>query len=152
MNFKFSFFLISDLIIFFILSIYNAVVQQIDQKYTATFSTFLFCNDTNRPPVVFMYNHYVPLIIFSKKSKNKAIRKQTTIAFNQGLPGRKGKLNMVSSTFANKYAVVRSFGSSSIVGCSEKSSVITKRFESHSELVSSSLKMKVLKKKFLLRN
>ena len=54
MNFKFSFFLISDLIIFFILSIYNAVVQQVDQKYTATFSTFLFSNDTNRPPVVFM--------------------------------------------------------------------------------------------------
>ena len=97
-----------------------------------------------------MYNHYVPLIIFSKKSKNKAIRKQTTIAFNQGLPGRKGKLNMVSSTFANKYAVVRSFGSSSIVGCSEKSSDVTKSFESHSELVSSSLEMKVIKKKFLL--
>ena len=47
-------------------------------------------------------------------------------------------------------AVVRRFGSSSIVGCSEKSSVITKSFESHFELDSSSLEMKVLKKKFLL--
>ena len=59
---------------------------------------------------------------------------------------------MITSTFANKYAVVKSFGSSSIVGCSEKSSVITKSFESHSELVSSNLKMKLLKKKFLLIN
>ena len=59
---------------------------------------------------------------------------------------------MIISTVANNYVVVKSFGSSSIVGCSEKSSVITKRFESHSELVSSSLKMKVLKKKFLLKN
>ena len=48
------------------------------------------------------------------------------------------------------HAVVRRFGSSSIVGCSEKSSVITKSFESHFELDSSSLEMKVLKKKFLL--
>ena len=34
------------------------------------------------------------------------------------LPGKKGKLNMITSTVANKYAVVRSFGSSSIVGLS----------------------------------
>ena len=59
---------------------------------------------------------------------------------------------MITSTAANKYAVVRSFGSSSIVGCSEKSCVITKSFESYPELVSFSLKMKVLKKKFLLMN
>ena len=98
-----------------------------------------------------MYNHYVLLFIFSKKSKNESIWKQTTIIFNHGLPGRKGKLNMITSTFANKYAVARSFGCSSIVGCSEKSSVITKSFESHSELVSSSLEMEVLKK-FLLIN
>ena len=59
---------------------------------------------------------------------------------------------MITSTVANKYAVVRSFGSSSILGCSEKSSVITKSFESYSELVSSSLEMKVVKKKFLSMN
>ena len=55
-----------------------------------------------------------------------AIRKRTTITFNQGLRGRKGKLNMITSMFANKHVVERSFGSSSILGCSEKSSVITK--------------------------
>ena len=58
---------------------------------------------------------------------------------------------MLTSTVINKYAAVRSFGSSSIAGCSEKSSVITKSFKSYSELVSSSLEMKVLKT-FLLRN
>ena len=47
---------------------------------------------------------------------------------------------------------MRSFGSSSIVGSSEKSSAIRKSFESYSELVSSSLEMKVLKKKFLGNN
>ena len=57
-----------------------------------------------------------------------------------------------TSTAANKYAVVRSFGSSLVAGCSEKSSVNTKSFESYSELVSSSLEMKVLKKKFLGMN
>ena len=56
---------------------------------------------------------------------------------------------MITSTVANKYAVVRSFGSSSIIGCSEKASIITKIFESYSELVPSSLEIKVLKKKFL---
>ena len=65
-----------------------------------------------------MYSHYVPLIIFfPKNAKNKAIKKQTTITFNQGLPGRKGKLNMIISSVANKYADVRSFGFCSIVGC-----------------------------------
>ena len=43
---------------------------------------------------------------------------------------------MITSTAANKYAVVRSFGPSSIVVCSEKSSIITQSFESYSELVS----------------
>ena len=51
---------------------------------------------------------------------------------------------MITFTAANKYAVVRSFGYSSFVGCSRKSSVITKIFESYSEVVSSSLKMKAL--------
>ena len=59
---------------------------------------------------------------------------------------------MITSPVANKYTVVRSFGSSSIVGCSEKSSVTTKSFEFYSELVSSTLDMTVLKKKFLLMN
>ena len=39
-------------------------------------------------------------------------------AFYKCLPGKKGKLNMITSTVANKYAVARSFGSSSIVGLS----------------------------------
>ena len=59
---------------------------------------------------------------------------------------------MITSTAANKHAVVRGFGSGSIIGCSEKSSVITKSFDSYSELVSSRLEMKVLKTKFLLIN
>ena len=65
-------------------------------------------------------------------------------AIYKGLPRKKGKLNMITSTVANKFAVVRSFGSSSVAGCSEKSIAITKSFESYSELVSSSLEMKVL--------
>ena len=121
------------------------------------------------PPVFFMYSHYVPLIFFSSKNaKNKVIRKhrlpshssnnlkprkpcgQSSIkTFYKGLPQKKGKLNLITSTVANKYVVVRSFGSSSIIGCSEKASIITKIFESYSELVPSSLEIKVLKKKFL---
>ena len=62
--------------------------------------------------------------------------------------GKKAKLNMITSTVANKYAVERSFGSSSIAGCLEKSSVITKSFESYSELVSSSLEVKYLRRNF----
>ena len=42
---------------------------------------------------------------------------------------------MSTSTVANKYAVVKSFGSTSIADCSEKSSVIPKMFESYSEYV-----------------
>ena len=113
----------------------------------------------------------VLLLFFSKNTRNKEIRKhkllshstnnlkpnnpcgQSSIkAFYKSLPGGKGKLYMITSTVANKYAVVRSFGSSSTLGCSEKSIVITKSFESYSELVSSSLEMKVLKKKLLLMN
>ena len=40
--------------------------------------------------------------------------------FYKGLPGKNSKLNMITSTVANKYAVVRSFGSTSIVGGSKK--------------------------------
>ena len=85
------------------------------------------------------------------KSKNPC--SQSFIkGFYKGLPKKKGKLNAIISTVANKYAVLRSFGSSSNVGCSGNSSVITKSFELYSELVSSSLKMKVLKKKFIWKN
>ena len=35
-----------------------------------------------------------------------------------GLPGKKGKLDMITSTVANKYAVMRSFGSTSVVDLS----------------------------------
>ena len=85
-----------------------------------------------------MYSHYVPLIIFfSKNAKNKAIWKhqlpsysnknlkpkkpcgQSSIkAFYKGLPGKKGKLNMITSTVAKKYAFERIFCSSSILGLS----------------------------------
>ena len=39
-------------------------------------------------------------------------------AFYKGLPGTKVKLNMITSTVANKYAVVKIFGCGSIVGLS----------------------------------
>ena len=87
-----------------------------------------------------MYSH--------ENAKTKQLGKKTPSnsikAIYKDLPRRKGKLNMITSTVANKFAVVRSFGSSSIAGCSEKSIVITKSFESYSELFSSSLEMKVL--------
>ena len=100
---------------------------------------FLLCNDTSKPPVLFMHSHHVPLIFiyFSKNTKNKAIRKhklpshltnnlrrkkpcgQSSIkAFYKDLPGKKGKLNMITSAVANKYAFMRSFGFSSIVDLS----------------------------------
>ena len=89
----------------------------------------------------------------TKNLKHKKSCGQSFIkTFYKGLPGKKGKLNMVTSTVANKYDFERSFGSTSIASCSEKSSVITKSFDSYSELVSCGLTMKVLKKKFLLMN
>ena len=87
----------------------------------------LFCNNTCEPPIPFMHNHYVPLIICSRKNaKNKGNRKhklslhsashlkskkpcgQSCIkAFlNKCLPENKGKLNMNTS---ESCAVVRSF-------------------------------------------
>ena len=39
-------------------------------------------------------------------------------AFYKGLSVKKGKLDMITSTVNNKYAVVKSFGFSSIVGLS----------------------------------
>ena len=47
---------------------------------------------------------------------------------------------------------MRGFGSSSIVAFSEKYIAVTKSFESYSELVASSVKMKVFKKKCFLMN
>ena len=99
---------------------------------------FLFCNNTSKPPVFFMYSHYVPLIIFfSKNPKNKPIPKHklpshstnglkpkkpcgqfSMRAFYKGLPEKWGKLNMITSTIANKYAFVRRFGSISVSGLS----------------------------------
>ena len=112
----------------------------------STTKKFTFCNNTGKTPVLFTYIHHVPLIMFFlKNAKNKAIRKhklpshstnnlkpkkscdQSSVkAFYKGLLGKKGKLNMITSTVANKYPVVRRFGSSSIIGCSEKPSAITK--------------------------
>ena len=133
---------------------------------------FVYYNNAGKPLVLFIYSHYVPLIIFFKKMLKTrqlgninyyqiqpAIPNPTSLVANlfiktfyKGLPERKGKLNMVTSTVANIYPVVRSFGSSSIIGCSKRTSVTTKSFESYSELDSSSLEMKVLQKKFLLMN
>ena len=65
-----------------------------------------------------MYSHFVPLIIFffSKNAKNKAIRKhklpshltnnltpKESCGQSCDLPGKKGKLNIITSTVANKY-------------------------------------------------
>ena len=92
----------------------------------------LFCNNTCEPPVPFIHNHYVPLIICSQKNaKNKGNRKhklsshstsnlkskklcgQSSIkAFlDKSLPGNKDKLNIDTS---ESCAVVRSVSSSSV--------------------------------------
>ena len=128
---------------------------------------FLFHNNTSKRPVLFVYSHYVPLIFYfsqnnAKRSKlpshstnnlkhKKPCGQSSIKIFYKELLEKKVKLNMITSTVANKYVALRSFGSSSIVCCSEKSSVITKSFKSYSDLVSSSLEVKVLKK-FLLMN
>ena len=81
-----------------------------------------------------MYGHYVPLIIFYQKIlkteqlenmnyyhstsnlKSKKHCGQSSIkALYKGLPAKKGKLNLITSAIANKYAVVRVFGPSLIV-------------------------------------
>ena len=55
---------------------------------------------------------------------------------------------MVTSTVANIYAVVRRFGSSSIIGCLEKSSAITKSFEPYSSWFLPVSKWKYLRRNF----
>ena len=102
-------------------------------NYFETFELlFKLCVYSRKPPVLFTYIHFVPLIIFlSRNAKNKAIRKHKppSHSINNlkpkkycgqycGLLGKKGKLNMITSTVANKYAVVKSFGFSSVVGLS----------------------------------
>ena len=93
----------------------------------------LFCNNTCEPPVPFMHNYYVLLIICSQKNaKNKGNRKhklsphstshlkskkycgQSSIkAFlNKSLPENKGNLNTNTS---ESCAVERSFSSSSVL-------------------------------------
>ena len=86
------------------------------------------------------------------KKKLKPCGQSSIKAFYKGLPGKKGKSSIITSTVANKYAVVRSFDSSSFVGCSVNSSFVTKNFDFYSELVFPRLEMKVLQKKFLLIN
>ena len=133
---------------------------------------FLVCHNTSNPPVLCMCSHYVPLIFLNAKNKATGKHKlpshstnnlkpkkklkpcgQSSIkAFYKGLPGKKGKSSIITSTVANKYAVVRSFDSSSFVGCSVNSSFVTKNFDFYSELVFPRLEMKVLQKKFLLIN
>ena len=75
--------------------------------------------------------NHLHIIFFSKNAKNKAIRKHKLPLHSTnnlkpkkycgqscGLPGKKGKLNMITSTVANIYAVMGSFGSSSVVDLS----------------------------------
>ena len=75
--------------------------------------------------------HYVNAIY-------KAIRKsdlkpknscgQSSIkTFYKRITWKKGKLNIITSIVANKYAVVRSFGSTSIVGGSKKNLVLLQK-------------------------
>ena len=72
-----------------------------------------------------MYNQYAQNKIIRKyklpshstsnlKSKNPC-GQSSMEAFYKGLPGKKGKLNLITSAVANKYAVVRVFGCSLIV-------------------------------------
>ena len=77
------------------------------------------------------------MLTFKKNAKNKAIREHkipsfstynltpkkpcdlsSAKAFHKGWPWKKLKLNIITSTVASKYAALRSFGSSSIVGSS----------------------------------
>ena len=45
-------------------------------------------------------------------------------SFYKGLLGKKDKLNIITSTVANKYAVVRSFGSGSQLKTAQKNLVL----------------------------
>ena len=68
--------------------------------------------------------HYVNAIykaIRKSDLKPKNYCGQSSIkTFYKRITWKKGKLNIITSIVANKYAVVRSFGSTSIVGGSKK--------------------------------
>ena len=93
----------------------------------------------------------LPLHSTNNLKPKKPCGQSSIKTFYEGLPG-KGRVSWIWLLLLLIYGVVTSFGSSSIVGCSEKASDIKKSFDSYSELVFSSLEMKVLKKKFLLMN
>ena len=131
---------------------------------------FLSCGNTSKPPVLFMYSHYVLLIIFlSNNSKNKAIRKHKLPSHStNNVKPKKPSGQSSIKTFIKVYLekkiswiwlllllLINMLLWEVLVlalGCSVKSSVITKSLESYFELVSSSFKMKLLEKKFLLIN
>ena len=127
----------------------------------------LFCSNTCEPPVPFMHNHYVPLMIcFQKNAKNKGNRKhkvsphstshlkskkprgQSSIkAFlNKSLPENKGNFNMSTS---ESCPVVRSFSSSSVLNpkllfSSEKSrNVENSLFNKNLEVLTSSSSLEI---------
>ena len=68
---------------------------------------FLFCNNISKHPV--------PSYSTSNLKYKKPCGQSSIKAIYKGVPGKKGKLNMITSAVANKYAVVRSFVSSLIV-------------------------------------
>ena len=96
----------------------------------------LFCNNTSEPPIPFMDNQYVRLIIYSQKKREAKIKgngkhklsshstsnlkskktcDQSSIKtfLNKSLPENKSKLNINTS---ESCAVVRNFSSSSVLG------------------------------------
>ena len=65
-----------------------------------------------------MKKHKLPLHSTINLKPEKLCGQSFIKAFCKGLSGKKGKLNLITSTVANKYAAVRSFSSSSIAGLS----------------------------------
>ena len=98
MDFKFLIFFISALINHF--SSYLAYIMQQDNKQMRNilllFLLFCFVTKLVRPQLFSCILTMFPLLFFPKNVKNKAVRKQTTITCNQGLPRRKSKLNMIT--------------------------------------------------------
>ena len=79
----------------------------------------LFCNNTSKLPVPFtnikeIRKHKLPSYSTSNLKYKKPCGQSSVKAIYKGLSGKKGKLNMITSAVANKYAVVRDFGSSLI--------------------------------------
>ena len=67
----------------------------------------MFCNNTSKSPV--------PLHSTSNLKYKKLCGQSSIKAIYKGVPGKKSTLNMITSAVANKYAVVRGFGSILIV-------------------------------------